>query len=217
MTVPPGIFLDAFMRVNKQQSGFGLRGGAGDHVLQKLLVARGVNDDVLALGGVKQICGINRDVLVTLGLECIHQVRPLERHAAALGNFLKLVQFAIGQRTRVVEQPAHKRGLAVISMPDDHDFELLGRDDGLAHGMGVAWAKSNAGSTGKLARPLNMFKIRLFKQAGPGDTASSRRKQRTRHRRGERGMQTILNRCDIMCGKNLRCNDGNGRQQCAEF
>ena len=48
VAVAAGVFLHAFVRVDEQQRRLGT-GGAGDHVLEKLLVARRVDDHVLAL------------------------------------------------------------------------------------------------------------------------------------------------------------------------
>ena len=45
VAVAAGILLDAFGRVDDQQRGLGA-GGAGDHVLEELDVARGVEDQV---------------------------------------------------------------------------------------------------------------------------------------------------------------------------
>ena len=84
-----------------------------------------VDDDVLPFLRVKpNLRGVDRDVLVALGLQRVHQVRPLERHAAALGDFLQLLQFAFRQRAGVVQQAAHKRGLAVVHVADDDDLQL---------------------------------------------------------------------------------------------
>ena len=71
---------------------------------------------------------INADILVALGLERVHQVRPFKGDAAALGDLLELLQLAFGQRARVVQQPAHQGGLAVVHMAQDDDLELLGGD-----------------------------------------------------------------------------------------
>ncbi len=54
-----------------------------------------------------QICAVSmRDVLVALGLQRVHQVGPLEGHAAALGDLPELLELAVGQRAGVVEEPA---------------------------------------------------------------------------------------------------------------
>ena len=82
--------------------------------------------------------GVDGDVLVALGLERVHQVGPLERHAAALGDFLELLELALGQRAGVVEQPADERGLAVVHVADDDDFELFGGAGGPLC-MGKCW------------------------------------------------------------------------------
>ena len=52
VTMAAGVFLHPFMGINEQQRRLGI-GRAGDHVFQKLLVAGRVNDDVLALFGLK--------------------------------------------------------------------------------------------------------------------------------------------------------------------
>ena len=86
VAVAAGVLLDAFVGVDQQQRGFGV-GGAGDHVLEELLVAGRVDDDVLAFGRLEpDLRGVDGDVLVALGLEGVHEVGPLEGHAAALGD-----------------------------------------------------------------------------------------------------------------------------------
>ena len=53
--------------------------------------------------------GVDGDVLVALGLQRVHEVGELERHAAALRDRDELLVFAFGQRAGVVEQPADER------------------------------------------------------------------------------------------------------------
>ncbi len=126
VAVAAGVFLDSFAGIDQEQGGLGI-GGTGDHVFQELLVARRVDDDVLAPGGVKpNLRRIDGDVLVALRLQRVHQVGPLEGDAAPAGNGLELLDFALGERTGVVEQPAHKSGFAVVHVADDDDFELFG-------------------------------------------------------------------------------------------
>ena len=72
--------------------------------------------------------GVNRDVLVALRLQRIHEVRPFERHAPPLRHLLQLLQLALRQRTRVVKQAAHERGLAVVHVADDDNLQLFGRN-----------------------------------------------------------------------------------------
>src|SRR5436853_2052305 len=87
-----------------------------------------IDDDVLALLGPKPDLGsVDGDVLIAFGLQSVHQVGPLEGNTAALGDLLKLLQLAIGQRARVIKEASHKSGLAVVHMADDDDLELLNR------------------------------------------------------------------------------------------
>ena len=139
VAVAPRVLLHAFLGVDHQQRRLGLR-GPGHHVLDELLVPRRVDDHVLPLLRMEpDLRGVDGDVLVALGLERVHQVRPLEGDAAALGDLLELLQLAFGQRARVVEQPAHQRGLAVVHVADDDDLELLGGSlDGIADWVGNA-------------------------------------------------------------------------------
>ena len=132
--VPARILLHAFMRVDQQQRRFGVR-RARDHVLEELLVPRRVDDDVLPPLGLEPDLGrVDCDVLVALGLQRVHQVGPLERNAAALGDLPQLLELAFRQRAGVVEQPADERGFSVVHMADDDDFELFGWSRGLAVG-----------------------------------------------------------------------------------
>ena len=64
----PGVFPHAFLGVDDQHRGLG-PGGPGDHVLQELDVARGVDDDVVPVGRFEEAAGgIDGDALGLLGL-----------------------------------------------------------------------------------------------------------------------------------------------------
>ena len=72
IAVAARLFLHAFGGVDEDERGVGAR-RAGHHVLDELLVAGRVDDDVFALRGAKpDLRGVDRDVLVALGL----QARP---------------------------------------------------------------------------------------------------------------------------------------------
>ena len=89
-------------------------------------MSRRIDDDVLALGSLEpDLCGIDGDVLVAFRLKRVHEVCPFKGEAPTLGDPLELFQFAPGQRTGVVEQPAHKSGFAMVHMADDYDLELF--------------------------------------------------------------------------------------------
>ena len=90
-----------------------------------------INDNVLTLFSLEpNLRGVDGDVLIALGLQRIHQVRPFEGDTAPFGNLLKLLQFAFGQRAGVMEEAADKSGFTVVHMADDHDFELLAGSGG---------------------------------------------------------------------------------------
>src|SRR5581483_9892232 len=122
IAVAAGLLLHAFGGVDEQQRGLGI-GGAGDHVLEKFLVAGRVNDDVLAFLRLEpDLGGVDGDVLVALGLEGVHEVGPLKGNATALGDFLKLLELALGERASVVEQAADEGGFSVVDVADDDDL-----------------------------------------------------------------------------------------------
>ena len=81
--VPAGLLPHALRPVDQQDRGVG-RGGAGDHVLQELLVPGRVDDDVGPLGGLEEGLGrVDGDVLLPLLLQRVHQVGELERPPCA--------------------------------------------------------------------------------------------------------------------------------------
>ena len=125
VAVAARLFLHAFVGVNEQQGGLGV-GRAGDHVLEKFLVARRVDDHVLALLAAEpDLRGVNGDVLVALGLQGVHEVGPLEGHAAPRGDGLQLLELAFRQRAGVVQKPADKCGFAVVHVADDDNLQLF--------------------------------------------------------------------------------------------
>ena len=73
---------------NDEDSTIGL-GGTSDHVLDKITMARGINDSDVVLGGLELPEGdINGDTTLTLGLELVQNPRILEGTLAQLGSFL---------------------------------------------------------------------------------------------------------------------------------
>ncbi len=124
IAVPVGLLAHALEGVDQEQCCLGA-GRPGHHVLQELLVARRIDDDVVAgLGLELDLGGVDRHPLVALGLQRVHQEGPFERHAAPLADRLDRLELALGQGPRVVEQPADQRRLAVIDVAHDHDLEL---------------------------------------------------------------------------------------------
>ena len=119
------LVLHAFVRVDHQHHRVGA-GGAAHHVLQELLVARGVDQQVVARRGLEaDLRGVDGDALVALGLHGVDHERPLERHAALLRHRLYRLHFSVGQRAGLVQQAADQRRLAVVHVTDDHQLQLI--------------------------------------------------------------------------------------------
>src|SRR5687768_15785727 len=117
------LLLHALRRVDEQQRRFGI-GRTRHHVLKELLMTRSVDDYVLALLRMEpNLRRIDRDVLVSLRLQRIHQIGPLKRNTAAFRYLLQLLQFAFRKRAGVVEQPPHKSGLPMVYVTNNDDLE----------------------------------------------------------------------------------------------
>ena len=122
--MPARLLAHALRGVDQEQRGLAA-GRAGDHVLEEFLVSGRVDDDVVAcLGAELDLRGVDGHALIALGLERVHQERPLERHAAPLAHRLDRLELALGQGAGVVEQPADQGRLAVVDVADDDDLEL---------------------------------------------------------------------------------------------
>ena len=93
-------------------------GRAGGHVARVLLVARGVGDDELALGGGEvAVRDVDGDALLAFGLQAVHQQRQV--HAAALGAgglavAANGVQLVFVDHLGIVQQAPDERALAVV-------------------------------------------------------------------------------------------------------
>ena len=133
VAVAPAVLAHAFLGVDHQHGGLGAR-RAGDHVLQELDVAGGVDDDVVARRALEEAAGgVDRDALVLLVRQRVEQERVLERLARPLALAPDRFELALRQRVRVGEQPADDRALAVIDVADDDDVEVLAFGRGLVH------------------------------------------------------------------------------------
>ena len=123
------LLLDTFLRIDQEERGFRAR-RARDHVFQELLVAGGVNDDVLAILPLKKRArGVNRDALFLLLEEGIEQEGIFEFLALALANTPDLLQLAFRKRTCIREQAAQQCGFSMVHMADDDDFKLFRGSD----------------------------------------------------------------------------------------
>ena len=72
VAVAAGLFLDPFLGIDDQQRRIP-GGGPSDHVFQEFLVARRINDDVLAARGAEpNLRCVDGDALVPFSLQSIH-------------------------------------------------------------------------------------------------------------------------------------------------
>ncbi|MCX6364039.1 MAG: hypothetical protein NTW58_07705 [Actinobacteria bacterium] len=96
VAVALGVLAHALLGVDDQQGGLGAR-RAGDHVLEKLHVAGGVVDDVVALGRVEEAARrVDGDALRLLVLEGVEQKGVLEGARVGGAHRLDLVELALG-------------------------------------------------------------------------------------------------------------------------
>ncbi len=115
----------ALIGVDQQQRGIGV-GGTGDHVADEFAVAWRVDQYIFApVVAEPDLRRVDGDTLVALGLQTVHQERPLERHAAALAHRFDSLELAFRQHARVVEQAPDEGRFAVIDMTDDDRAQLL--------------------------------------------------------------------------------------------
>ncbi len=123
--MPPRLLAHAFIRRDQQHRRI-RAGRAGDHVFQELLVPRRVDDDVGSAGRLElDLRGVDRDVLLLLLEQRIEQEGVFKLHPLLAARRLDLLDLAVRQRLRVVENAADKRGFAVIDMADEDDAEAL--------------------------------------------------------------------------------------------
>jgi hypothetical protein len=96
------------------------RAGTRRHVAGVLLVSGGVGDDELALVGREvAVSDIDRNTLLTLGLEAVGQQRQIDfaiapRRAKPPRVTLHGLELVLVNHLRVVQQTADERGLAVV-------------------------------------------------------------------------------------------------------
>jgi len=102
---------------------------AGDHVLDEVTVARGVDDGEIEHVGLELPEGdVDRDPALPLGLELVEHPGVLERGLAGLGGLLlELLDGPLVDATALVDQVAGGGGLAGVDMAD-HDQVSVGLD-----------------------------------------------------------------------------------------
>src|SRR2546425_758727 len=101
-------------------------GRAGDHVLDEIPVARGVDDREVVLVRVKALVrDVDREAALPLLLDLVHDKRELERGLAhLLGELLEILKFVRVDIPGVIEDPADGRRLPVVDVADEHEVEV---------------------------------------------------------------------------------------------
>ena len=98
---------------------------AGDHVLQKLLVPRCIDDGVTAAPGTKRnLRRIDRDILFLLLEQRVKQEREFKLHRFGRAGLFYLVDLAFGERAGVVQDPSNQRRLAMVNVTDENNTQL---------------------------------------------------------------------------------------------
>lgn len=122
----PGLLDDALARIDQHDHGVG-RGGARDHVAGVLHVPGAVGEDEAApVGGEVAVRDVDRDALLALGPQPVGEQREVERavrEAAGARGRGDLVELVGEDRLRVVQQPAHQGGLAVVDRARGREAE----------------------------------------------------------------------------------------------
>src|SRR2546428_587223 len=123
--------LHALRRPDDEDRGVRL-GRAGDHVLDEVPAARGVDDREVVLVRVKTLVrDIDRQAALALLLALVHDERELERGLAhLLGELLEVLEFVRVDIPGVVEDPADGRRLPVVDVADEHEVEVWLRGHG---------------------------------------------------------------------------------------
>src|SRR3989475_548944 len=120
-----GLSLHAFRRPDDEDRGVRL-GRAGDHVLDEVPVARGVDDREVVLVLVKALVrDVDRQAALPLLLDLVHDERELERGLAhLLGELLEVLEFVRVDIPGVIEDPADGRRLPVVDVADEQEVEV---------------------------------------------------------------------------------------------
>mmetsp|Transcript_14645 Transcript_14645/g.39179 ORF Transcript_14645/g.39179 Transcript_14645/m.39179 type:complete len:521 (+) Transcript_14645:50-1612(+) len=102
-------------------------GSAGDHVLDEIAMAWGIDDGVVPLLGVELLGGASDGhAALALLLLAVHVEREGEGALAqALGLRLQLLELTLGQSAQLEDQAASGGALATVDVAADHDGQVL--------------------------------------------------------------------------------------------
>jgi len=110
---------------NDEDGAIGL-GGSGDHVLDEVTVARGVNDGDVELGGLELPEGdVDGDATLTLGLQLVKNPGVLEGTLAHVGGILlELLNGTLVNTAELVDKVTGGGGLAGVDVSNDDDVDV---------------------------------------------------------------------------------------------
>mmetsp|Transcript_32894 Transcript_32894/g.73903 ORF Transcript_32894/g.73903 Transcript_32894/m.73903 type:complete len:320 (-) Transcript_32894:22-981(-) len=111
-------------------------GGSGDHVLDEISMARGVDDGVVPLVGEELLGGAcDGHTTLTLLLLPVHVEGEGEGRLAEVGSlFLELLELTLGDTSKLEEETSSGGGLARVDMAADNDGKMLLLCHGGVHG-----------------------------------------------------------------------------------
>jgi hypothetical protein len=114
MTVPLGVFLYSFAGVYHEQRGFGAR-CARYHILKKLDMSGSVYYNIISFLRLKKTPGgVYGNPLRALVLKSVQKKSVLERPGVTAAHFFDLLEFSVGQRSRVGQKPSYHGTFAVV-------------------------------------------------------------------------------------------------------
>mmetsp|Transcript_33515 Transcript_33515/g.60545 ORF Transcript_33515/g.60545 Transcript_33515/m.60545 type:complete len:323 (+) Transcript_33515:704-1672(+) len=110
---------------NHEEADIGL-GGTGNHVLDEISMARGINDGVVPVVGEELLGGAgNGDTTLTLLLSAIHVESEGEgRLTEGRSLLLKLLKLTLGDTTELEEETASGSGLTTIDVTADNNGKM---------------------------------------------------------------------------------------------
>jgi hypothetical protein len=125
VAVASALFLDALICGDEEDSGIGA-GGTGNHVLEELFMAWGVDDDVGAsVRSELDLGGVDGDVLLLLFEKGVEEESVFEVHPFGFGGGLDLGDFSVGEGVGVVEDASDEGGFTVVDMSDEDDAQSV--------------------------------------------------------------------------------------------
>merc|ERR1719466_426364 len=100
--------------------------GSGDHVLDEVTMAGGVDDGDVVLGSLElPESNVDGDSTLALGLQLVHHPRILEGSLARLlGLLLELLNGPLVNSTALVDQMTGGGGLARVHVADHHNVDV---------------------------------------------------------------------------------------------